>query len=99
MFKRLQKWYEEFVRRHIACWPEAIYPHVPQKPAADASVISASVSRFFKYNQPGDVYILLYEPLYDNAITCLRKEGWEVTLYVGSSGDLFYTVTIKKAMV
>jgi len=98
MWKRLQQWYKIFIRRHVACWPEEyVKPssRPSNTPVADVSVLRSSVHRYFKYNQSDLLYVLPYEPVYEQAIETMRIDGWQVQLQCGAGGELFYTISSK----
>ncbi len=63
-----------------------------QKHESDPHVLLASVSRYFKYNEPGLIYEFAYDPFYDHVVELLRKEGWNVQLRIATTRELYYAV-------
>jgi hypothetical protein len=93
--KWLTRFFRNFFCTHIL-YEEKYDPYTLSVPsAADVQVLRASVVRYFSYLQPGQVYILLYEPMYDNAIDGLREDGWNVVLQVTTTGELYYAIYSK----
>lgn len=90
--KRLKRFFNNFLIKHVAAWPEQLNPDIYQRPAANVNTVRSSVSRFFKYNEEELTYRIKYASEYDHAIDALRADGWLVLLEVELGGQLCYRV-------
>lgn len=91
----MHKWgrfFQRFIIAHIAAFEEQQYGKGPYRPAAHATVIRSSIQRYFKYAGPDMIYVLVYDPLYEEAIDELRSEGWIIRLEIDGGGELYYGV-------
>ena len=99
MLKRLYQRWNNFVRRHIACWPEEFNPHAPQEPLPDTFSLQKSVNRFYNSNPSGFDYLIAFDPQYDSAISLLRQDGWPIELNINGNGEAFYLIRKKETLL
>lgn len=85
----MKQLWKKFLARYIV---QPIYRPPSIQPAAGVNVLRSSVGRYLKYNRPGMIYIIEYDPLYNSAIDYLREDGWNIHLELDASGELFYAV-------
>ena len=90
--KKWRRYFQKLFITHIAAFEEQLNDGGIHRPAPHAAVIRSSVTRFFKYGEPELAYLLIYDPLYDEAIDELRKDGWMICLEAGGVGGLHYGI-------
>lgn len=98
----MKKWRQMFqwlFIRHIAAFEEELQPELRHQPPAHPEVVRLSLQRHFRTAQPGQHYMLEYDPRYETIVEELRQEGWQINLQVEGDGELAYCISGNRAGV